>query len=107
MATSDEICAHGDCEEHYHAHDPIFTVGETQQQSQVQLLTQRTTTTTSEGHSTESTDNSKTATEKIRRKQEPIQPCDDPADHGFRRIIRNFTPSYDLPLSHSTYHLPP
>ena len=99
MATSDEICANGDCEEHYHAHDTIFTAGETQQQSQVQLLPQRTPT--SEGHLTESTNDSKSVTENTLREQESV-PTYDPADHGFRRIIRNFTLSYEL-----LYPIPP
>ena len=95
MAASGDICANGDCEEHYHTHDPIFTVDETQKQSQVQLLPQRTTT--SEGHPTESIGNTSNGTEDTRRKQESIPVCD-PADHGFRRIIRNFTPSYEFPF---------
>ena len=79
MATSIDACVNEECENHFHAYDPIFTVGGTKQQSQTQLLQQQ--------------NSPSEAAVNAEKKQEDAQTYDRD-DHGFRRIIRNFTPSY-------------
>ena len=98
MRASVEDCANGACEEHYHAHDPIFTTGATQQQqqSQTQLLQQQQSATSNNNRQ----DSDLTIEQPVKvdvdprkKGQEVAPPAYDPQDHGFRRIIRNFTPS--------------
>jgi tellurite resistance protein TehA-like permease len=82
-------CNNSNCPDHYHAEDPIFTNGETRQRPQP--MTQPSTS------SGEQVSNSTLEPEEgtlPSEKKDVVKPGYGPDDHGFRRIIRNFTPSY-------------
>src|SRR5256885_16477399 len=78
MQTPAQMCGNGTCGEHYHADDPIFKKKEAMQQSN--------------SDSERQTSNSSLEPEK--KEEAKVELYNDPDDHGFRRIIRNFTPSY-------------
>lgn len=81
---SSSSCEGENCEYHYHG-DTL--VG---QQSQAQLVQRRTAE--SKVHEPDSTvDHEKSSNSADNQHRADIQY--DPEDHGFRRIIRNFTPS--------------
>src|SRR5277367_3195228 len=81
-------CNNSNCPDHYHAEDPIFTNGETRQRPQA--MTQPSTS--SGGQVSDSTLEPKEGTRPSEKKD--VEPEYGPDDRGFRRIIRNFTPSY-------------
>jgi hypothetical protein len=83
-------CDSGTCPEHYHADDPIFTNSEARQRLQPRPLEQVSASTTGQASDT-TLANEKPETDK--RPADVELDCD-PEKHGFRRIIRNFTPSY-------------
>jgi hypothetical protein len=83
--TPADSCNDGTCPEHFHADDPIFSKTESRQRPR---LVEKPSI-SSEGHVSDSIDGT-TANEK----KPAVELYDDPDDHGFRRIIRNFTPSY-------------
>ena len=91
MGTSAETCTNGACEDHYHAHDPVFASGATQQQSQTQLVQQQSTA--SERQDSDLIIDPVKVNVDSKKEQGGV-PAYDPNDHVFRRIIRNFTPSY-------------
>lgn len=86
MATS--VGEYGD---DYHAHKPTFAVKGTQQQTQTQPSLQRSTT--SRDHQYDANHDFNRAATDAEGKQEAATTYD-PDDHGFRRIIRDFSPSY-------------
>src|SRR5437588_10853788 len=87
MQAPAEPCEDGNCPEHFHADELIFSKTESRQRPR--LLEEPSSS--SEGHASNSTD----ATIENENGNEPaVELYCDPDDHGFRRIIRNFTPSY-------------
>ena len=95
METSTITCsgtdASGSCPNHYHAQDPIFKpdASNPRSTSQTRLVNQN-------GDSISSGHDETSATAKTQAQQQPATPmadCD-PDDRGFKRIVRNFTPSY-------------
>ena len=89
LLKSTDTCNGNDCPEHFHTENSIFLDNGTHQQSQIGLLDQRRTN--SEGNMTETTVNYDKGS--VDTKAKTIEPAYDPNDRGFRRIIRNFTPS--------------
>jgi hypothetical protein len=82
-------CNDRTCPEHYHAEDPIFTNSEARQRPRP---TEQPST-GSGGQASDSTlEPKKDAL--VNEKRTDVELIYDPDDHGFRRIIRNFTPSY-------------
>jgi hypothetical protein len=82
-------CTNGNCPEHYHAKDPIFTNSEARQRPRP---TEQPST-SSGGQASESTLEPEKDT-LTNEKRTDVEVVYDPDDHGFRRIMRNFTPSY-------------
>ena len=80
-----ESCDSGSCPEHFHADDLIFL--ETESRQRPRPLEQPSTS--SGGHVSDSTD---ATLENEKKPAVGLQ--DDPDDRRFRRIIRNFVPSY-------------
>jgi hypothetical protein len=91
MESSTNICNNGSCEDHYHAQDPIFVDGASRQRSEARPVEQpmvspeRLVSNSSVSH--------EAGTRDVERTQDVVSGRDSD-DHGFRRIIRNFTPSY-------------
>jgi hypothetical protein len=85
MPTPAESCNNGACPEHFHADNDIFTKTESRQRPRPS----ERPSTRSEGHVSDFTD----ATLESEKKP-AVELYYDPHDHGYRRIIRNFTPSY-------------
>ena len=85
MQTPAESYDNETCPEHFHTDDPIFSRTESRQRPRPL----ERSCTNSEGHVSDSTD----ATLENERKP-AVELYYDPDDHGLRRIIRNFVPSY-------------
>ena len=93
MAASDDTCADGNCEMHFHAQESIEADVRNRQQtqhSQAQLL-QQPGIASEEAISDQNRNHGKAVTGKVNRRSVGLA-CD-PNDRGFRRIVRNFTPS--------------
>ena len=92
----DSAGANGVCTLHYHAQDPIFTGNNSDPSSQTQLLKQRNGSSPARRASSSSANREAGAVDsrtKVQKKEVEQIDCD-PSDRGFRRIVRNFTPSY-------------
>ena len=87
--TSELSCSHGICPDHYHEKDPIFVNGESRQRAAPLLLAQPSTSSGGQA-SAITVENEKVGSQK---KRAGVELDFDPDDRGFRRIIRNFTPS--------------
>jgi hypothetical protein len=84
-------CNNSNCPDHYHAEDPIFTNGETRQRPQAQL-----TTGSSKSSGRQVSDSALEWEDGTlpSEKKGVIEPEHGPDDREFRRIIKNFAPSY-------------
>jgi hypothetical protein len=97
--TSTGTCNNNNCSDHYHAQDPIFTNGETRQRPPARPMEQPSTI--SEGQASDPTLVPEKGTFQS-EKEGGSEPEYNPDDHGFRRIIRNFTPSYVCRCNHTS-----
>lgn len=91
MDTYTDTCDATDCQNHYHLQDPIFVDEGARQESQARLVEQQSTS--SKGLVPDKSTNPEQVFVAAEQKQDVVQNYD-PDDRGFRRIIRNFTPSY-------------
>lgn len=87
MPTSANTCNYGNCTDHFHTEGRIFVDGASQQRSGAPPVEQST----SIDH-VSNTNVSHEGTIDVKGKQ-GVTPEYDPNDRGWRRIIRNFTPS--------------
>jgi hypothetical protein len=91
MKSSTNIGNNGSCLSHYHAQDPIFVDSASRQRSEARPVEQprmspeRIVSNSSVSHEEGNRDVEKTR---------DVVSGHDSDDHAFRKIIRNFTPSY-------------
>ena len=94
MGNSKSACDQENCQLHFHLErqEPAFTNGLSRQQAQTHKLETQNEIKSEEHVSDATLSNQKESTAKEETKSD-LAPEYDPEDHGYRRIIRNFTPS--------------
>ncbi len=90
MEIPSSACEKDNCSDHYHLNDPVFQGNDSRQQSQAPLVQRRTADSQPNLSKAESDDLEREGGAKLTK---VVSHEYDPDDHGFRRIIRNFTPS--------------
>lgn len=91
MESSTHNCNNGRCLDHYHAQDPIFVDSASRPRSEARPVEQRRTS--PERLVSNSSGSHEAGTKDVEKPQDMVSGRN-PDDHGFRRIILNFTPSY-------------
>ena len=92
MEASPSMCSDGACARHFHEEDPVYVYMGNQQQSPMSVANEPSTSL--DGEVTESSISPKKDTWEAEKKQSAGTTDQSSVDHGFQRIIRNFTPSY-------------